>query len=152
MSAGCLMPSQADYVPATNVWPRLESLHPDPATPEGIQYEGPYCPPVSYQATIVDPDPGETMHWRVFVDFQFGSGNAINEDSVPNNPDPLKAPVVTFTTDDNTPWESGNVHIVELLVTDAEFKFTSGPDIAAGAGSAQALWTVLYTPKTGCLP
>ncbi len=122
--SGCLMPAPADYVPVGNVWPRLDSLYPDPAA--SVLQQGPGCDDIAFQARVVDPDEGETIFWRVFVDYQVRAAKQLRDGQAQNDPDPAKGVRITFTTDQTTPWVPGDTpHVVELFVADRPFM---GPD------------------------
>ncbi len=143
--SGCITPAPAEYEPVANIWPRLDSIDPDPAA--GYQQQGPGCDDRLYQARVVDADEGETIYWRVFVDYQVRAAQQLRNSYAPNDPDPAKGVRISFTIDQSTPWVPGNApHVVELFVADRPFMGPDGRSVDLNlypdAGWVDLFWTV----------
>lgn len=120
----CLLPppvEEAHVVP--NQPPRIEPDSLTPAPTEGVKEMTTQCPPYQFFAEITDPDVGDTLYWRVFLDY--------NLQQVPNllateirSASP--GSTITFDVDPNDPrfQTSGTftaVHTVELFIADRPF-------------------------------
>lgn len=120
----CLLPppvDEAETVP--NLPPRIEPDSLTPAPTEGVKNMTTLCPPYQFFAELTDPDPDDTLYWRVFLDYNLQQvpnllateirstmpGVTINFDVDPN--DPRFQTSGTFTA----------VHTVELFIADRPF-------------------------------
>lgn len=124
---GCLLPPAGEEIPPTdNLPPRvlLESLFPDPT--DGPVAMSRQCPSYQFFARLSDPDPQDTLYWRVFVDYH-RDGQALQRLVTPVGPaDRGQTPVIFFVDPLDPrlspPAGGSTVHMVELLVADRPFR------------------------------
>ena len=127
--AGCLLPPPLEEeVELSNQAPRIvvESLIPHPAS--GPVLMNANCSSYSFRASITDPDIGDTLHWRVFLDYHRDTDrldSTVSKVEVdPNNRSSGQS--IIFTVDPNDEKffydvSTDGVHTVELLVSDRAF-------------------------------
>lgn len=151
---GCVMPPDAEYILApANQPPRITAASPAPYF--GVVYQGPVCDPIEqrYSVWVLDPDLGDKLYWRSFVDYgsnwpqAFTSGELDNAETQDNQGLSISVPV---RGDDSRFGKLLNVpHMVEIIVADRPF----ADDDRAPRGhvtsglSASTIWTVQYVDK-----
>jgi len=116
----CLLPPPLEQAaPAENQPPRIlpQNLVPGPTLRPPVLPAG--CPETQpFQASVIDPD-GDTIHWRVFVDYWADIDRSPTPDSVQadaDNPRPIEfAP-------DRSAYSDFSPHTVELYIADRPFR------------------------------
>ena len=126
---GCLLPPPLEEeVEITNQAPRIvvESLIPHPAS--GPILMNANCSSYSFRASITDPDIGDVLHWRVFLDYHRDTDRLdSNVSKVEVDPNSLSSgQPILFTVDPSDEKffydvNTDGVHTVELLVSDRPF-------------------------------
>jgi hypothetical protein len=153
---GCVMPPDADYVqPPANQPPRITIASPTPNL--DFVYQGPGCNPLeqAYSVFVRDPDLGDTLYWRAFVDYprdasqEFSSGELKNADADLNIRFPVRGDDQRFGKLTDKP------HIVELIVADRpfaeDFRAPRAHVVLDVGLSTSITWTVQWV-DTGCGP
>lgn len=121
---GCVVPAPVDEeLGIVNMPPRIINLNP---SPQGGPVALDPCEEQTFYAVITDPDVGDTLHWRVFINYH-------------RNNDPLEVPItqnvvssanasiaINFSInpdDELFELQNGyqNIHSVELFVADRSF-------------------------------
>ena len=161
--AGCLIPPPLEEeIEITNQAPRIivDSIVPHPAT--GPVLMNANCSLYSFRANITDPDAGDTLYWRVFLDYHrdtnrldgpvyetgldpnnLSSGQSIQFDVDPNHE--------KFFYDTST----DGIHTVELLVSDSPFYreafFPEGRSLISDEALVDSfVWPVLISSDQEC--
>jgi hypothetical protein len=153
---GCVMPPDADYVqPPANQPPRIITSSSSPTPYLGVVYQGPDCLPLeqTYSVYVTDPDLGDKLYWRAFVDYEhnwpqgFASGALDNAGRELNISFAVRGDDARFGKLTDVP------HMVELMVADRPFfdddRDPRGHAIPVGALSDTIIWTVRYV-ATNC--
>jgi hypothetical protein len=126
MSVGlsaCLLPPPVEQLPvADNSPPRIlpGSLNPGPSQRPTEVADA--CPDLdedgAFSASVFDPD-GDTIYWRVFVDYYAGLNNETEVKQVPADAD--NAQLIDFDLPQRKDFADENPHTVELLIADRQF-------------------------------
>lgn len=158
---GCIMPPPIEQgEESRNHAPRLVPDSPPPFQLPALLSE--QCPEYIFRAIAEDPDPGDTLYWRVFIDYA-NDNNQLDVSDVkelpPDPSDPGFARTITFAVRpldprfDNDPFENkfDRGHVVELLVADRPFEsaaiYPFGRSLTDDEGKTHTLiWAVELTP------
>lgn len=120
MLSACLIPPPLEPVPRPdNRPPRIvpDRLAPGPTVEPQVLPDA--CPEVQeFQASLEDPD-GDTLYWRVFVDYFAGGDREPQPQEVQVEPD--LAARIAFTVPRTSGYRSINPHAIELYVADRPF-------------------------------
>lgn len=123
-SAGCLLPPPIEESALfKNQPPRIEPDSLTPAPTDGPKVMTTQCTSYGFFATLEDPDAGDTIYWRVFLDY--------NHQQVPNllatsTAEAAPGQQITFNINpsDRRFFTSGKfteLHVVELFISDRPF-------------------------------
>jgi len=113
----------------------------------------------TFVAAVEDPDPGDTIYWRTFVDY-FRNNNYTTLVSdphtippVPGSPGPSLISFPIYTNDVSfspTPGTTTDPHFVELLIADRPFDDAAAPldrVVKDGGSSDSVIWTIGFAPN-----
>ena len=149
--SGCLMPPDTDELsPVENRPPRIlhEKLSPWPS--DGPMIQSLTCERYLFSATVTDPDQGDRLYWRIFLDYYRDP----RPEEAEGGEASLEAGTVTleFYVNPNDSHFSSLLtepHLVELLVADRPFfedsRFPRGRALPDDALTASAQWTIRLT-------
>jgi hypothetical protein len=158
-SSGCLLPPPIEEgTEVTNRAPRivLENLSPPPTA--GRKLMSTTCLEYRFFAALQDPDPGDTIYWRVFIDYRDDPNplsSSVVETEPPNETDPTARRAIAFTIDplddrfgsEATKFEEH--HSVELLISDRPFYADERAPLARAVEpkglKASSVWPVELT-------
>lgn len=157
---GCLLPAPIDEATdAENRPPRLVPVFPSPG--DAPRRLDPDCPSYTFRASISDPDGGDSVCWRVFLDYHRtdnrpGSRNTpiTCEEGTDELPAAIQFQVVPQDFPGADPLlENLNPHIVEMLVADRGFVSDASPEgrvIEDGGLTDSFVWTVVLDNSATC--
>jgi hypothetical protein len=120
LAACVLPPAIEEAVQLKNQPPRIQPDSLTPAPTDGPKVMTTKCTSYGFFATVDDPDPGDTIYWRVFLDY--------NHQQVPNllatsTGEATPGQQLKFDVNPNdrrffTSGKFSEVHIVELFISD----------------------------------
>ncbi len=124
------MPPSVEEVPApVNLAPRIVPELLAPVPHQGIKRLSTECESYEFSAALADPDPDDTLYWRVLIDYfadQTQGGLDPEELTQDIGPDPSGAassrPLVFRVDPDDTRFTlASGVHVIELIAADRPF-------------------------------
>ena len=128
---------------------------------------GPSCPSYTFVASVEDPDLGDTIYWRQFIDYQKNLATSDADPRYQTVPPPpasqTRNSLINFTIQSTdvrfgpNPGLTGEPHFVELFVADRPFYTDARAPIGQAIQDPDGLtdnviWTVVFTQQTlqGC--
>ncbi len=163
----CVMPPPVEELPELqNSPPRILPNSLTPQSTSGFKRVSIRCPDVEFYASLTDPDVGDTLYWRVFLDY-FADPYPLDTEVRPISPDPRGKQVshpIFFTIDPSDERfdvhsRLGEPHLVELLVADRPFYDNDREPLARTAGEENEdgeieegevdsfVWTLMLTDE-----
>ncbi len=164
--SGCVLPPSVDEVETPkNQPPRIDPTTLTAPIVEGPKFLSTLCPSYRFYATLSDPDVGDTLYWRVFLDYHRDEGRLFTKVSS-LAPDPAALGEGRSITFNVNPLDSrldyGDLtflvpHTAELFVADRPFVDGPAPEgrrVEEDGLVASFVWPLQLgdTTDLGCLP
>ncbi len=176
-AGGCVLPPPIDEEPVPhNLAPRIAfegALSPDPSRADNwplqmyVDTQPPprnECADYPFNISVADPDPLDTIYWRVFLDYSANTTKVpVEEGEIPPPEDgisdlPQKISFTVSPLDVNFKYgcPTGGctgTHWVELLVADRPFELRADPvgrSVSEDGKMASFIWTVNIVEVADC--